>query len=137
VVESAYLAASEVGGDFYHVLPGENGGLWIVVGDVSGKGLKAAMTVSTIMGALRGSSSQRPAEVLTVLNRVLHGQINGFVRCCAATISAEGHLTIANAGHLSPYRNGEEFTLDPGLPLGLLLPRTTTSNPCSLSQETK
>jgi phosphoserine phosphatase RsbU/P len=119
VVESAYLAASEVGGDFYHVLPGENGGLWIVVGDVSGKGLKAAMIVSTIMGALRGSSLQRPAEALTLLNRVLHGQIDGFVTCCAASIDADGHLSIANAGHLSPYRNGEELMLAPDLPLGL------------------
>ena len=52
-VESIYLPASEVGGDFFQILPGNDGSLLIVVGDVSGKGLKAAMTVSTIVGALR------------------------------------------------------------------------------------
>lgn len=52
-VESVYLPASEVGGDFFQVIPGDDGSLLVVVGDVSGKGLKAAMTVSTIVGALR------------------------------------------------------------------------------------
>ncbi len=119
-VENVYLPASEVGGDFFHVQPGDDGSLLIVVGDVSGKGLKAAMTVSTIVGALRNETSRQPAEVLAHLNRVLHGQISGFVTCCAALISADGKMTIANAGHLAPYRNGEELPVAPGLPLGIL-----------------
>jgi serine phosphatase RsbU (regulator of sigma subunit) len=53
-VESVYLPAQEVGGDFFQVLPGDDGSLLIVIGDVSGKRLKAAMTVSAIVGALRG-----------------------------------------------------------------------------------
>src|ERR1039458_6489896 len=52
IVESVYLPAQEVGGDFFQVLPGADGSLLVIVGDVSGKGLKAAMTVSTIVGAL-------------------------------------------------------------------------------------
>ena len=48
VIESEYRAASEVGGDFFQIMPGDDGSLLIVVGDVSGKGLKAAMTVSAI-----------------------------------------------------------------------------------------
>ena len=118
-VESVYLPAQQVGGDFFQVLPADDGSLLIVVGDVSGKGLKAAMTVSAIVGALRGCTLRAPAEVLAYLNRVLHGQISGFVTCCVALISEDGQLTIANAGHLSPYRNGEELTVDPGLPLGI------------------
>ncbi len=119
-VESVYLPASEVGGDFFQVQPGDDGSLLIVVGDVSGKGLKAAMTVSTIVGALRNEKERGPAEVLANLNRVLHGQIGGFVTCCAAFISADGAMTIANAGHLSPYLNGEELAVAAGLPLGML-----------------
>ncbi|MDE3188340.1 MAG: SpoIIE family protein phosphatase [Acidobacteriota bacterium] len=118
-VESVYIPASEVGGDFFHVSPDDDGSLLIVVGDVSGKGLKAAMTVSTIMGALRNEKERQPALVLRNLNRVLHGRISGFATCAAARIAAGGIVTIANAGHLSPYRNGEELAVDPGLPLGI------------------
>jgi len=118
-LESVYLPASEVGGDFFQVLPADDGSLLIVVGDVSGKGLKAAMTVSAIVGALRGCAVRTPADVLSYLNRALHGQMAGFFTCCAALISADGKLTIANAGHLSPYLNGEELAVDSGLPLGI------------------
>ncbi len=118
-VESVYIPASEVGGDFFHVSPGDDGSLLLVVGDVSGKGLKAAMTVSTIMGALRNEKERQPALVLRNLNRVLHGHISGFVTCSAALIAADGVVTIANAGHLSPYRNGEELAVHSGLPLGI------------------
>ena len=118
-VESVYLPASSVGGDFFQVRPGEDGSLLIVVGDVSGKGLKAAMTVSAIVGALRGCAVRAPAEVLAYLNRVLHGQISGFATCAVASIAADGTMTIANAGHLSPYRNGKEMTVASGLPLAI------------------
>ena len=119
-VESVYLPATRVGGDFFQIRPGEDGSLLIVVGDVSGKGLKAAMTVSAIVGALRGCTLQGPAEMLAYLNRILHGQIGGFVTCCAAAISKDGKLTLANAGHPSPYRNGEELAVPGGLPLGIV-----------------
>jgi sigma-B regulation protein RsbU (phosphoserine phosphatase) len=119
-VESVYIPASEVGGDFFQILPGDDGSLLIVVGDVSGKGLKAAMTVSTIVGALRDYPARQPAEILAHLNRVLRGQIKGFVTCCAALISDNGAMTIANAGHIPPYRNGEEMAVAGGLPLGIV-----------------
>jgi serine phosphatase RsbU (regulator of sigma subunit) len=119
-VESVYIPASEVGGDFFHVQPGNDGSLLIVIGDVSGKGLKAAMTVSTIIGALRDQQKRRPAQVLGHLNRVLHGQVSGFVTCAAALIEEDGAMTVANAGHLAPYRNGEEIAIESGLPLGIL-----------------
>lgn len=120
VVASVYLPAGEVGGDFFQIRPANDGSLLIVVGDVSGKGVKAAMTVSTIMGALRGCILREPAEVLAHLNDVLCGHVAGFVTCCATLISSDGSITVANAGHLSPYRNGEELIVAPGLPLGML-----------------
>jgi hypothetical protein len=119
-VDSAYHPASSVGGDFFQVYPGNDGSLLIVVGDVSGKGLQAAMTVSTIVGALRGCILRQPAAVVAYLNRVLFGHISGFVTCCAVLISSDDSVTIANAGHLSPYCNGEELTVAAGLPLGMV-----------------
>jgi sigma-B regulation protein RsbU (phosphoserine phosphatase) len=120
------------------VRPGDDGSLLIVMGDVSGKGPKTAMTVSTIVGSLRSLPSRAPAEVLANLNRVLHGQISGFVTCCAALISADGTLTIANAGHLSPYRNGpyrnaEEMAVQAGLPLGMLADGSYDETRCQLA----
>lgn len=119
-IETVYIPASEVGGDFFQILPGDAGSLLIVVGDVSGKGLTAAMTVSAIVGALCNEASRQPAKVLANLNHVLRGKVSGFVTCCAALINSDGKLTIANAGHLSPYCNGEELAIDSGLPLGIV-----------------
>jgi phosphoserine phosphatase RsbU/P len=119
-IESVYLPASEVGGDFFQIMPANDGSLLVVVGDVSGKGLKAAMTVSTIIGALRGCPVRKPAEVLAYLNRVLHGQITGFVTCTGALISANGNMSLANAGNPAPYCNGEELAVESGLPLGIV-----------------
>jgi len=119
-VENVYLPAQEVGGDFFQVLPADNGSLLIVVGDVSGKGLKAAMTVSAIIGALRGCTVRSPAQVLAHLNGALCGHITGFATCSAALLDPNGKLTIANAGHLSPYLNGAELAVPPGLPLGIV-----------------
>jgi sigma-B regulation protein RsbU (phosphoserine phosphatase) len=119
-IESAYAPAKQVGGDFFRILPGEDGGVLVVVGDVSGKGLKAAMTVSAIMGALHDYSSSKPANVLAHLNRVLHGRVGGFVTCCATLIAVDGTMALANAGNPAPYRNGEEMAVQPGLPLGVL-----------------
>jgi serine phosphatase RsbU (regulator of sigma subunit) len=73
----------EDGGDFFQVLSGDDVSLLIVISDVSGKRLKAAMTVSAIVGALRGCTLRAPPEVLDWLARVLLGQTGGFVTCCA------------------------------------------------------
>jgi hypothetical protein len=120
-VESIYLPASEVGGDFFQILPAvDDQSLLIIVGDVSGKGLKAAMTVSAIVGGLRQITTREPARVLAAINRQLLDELSGgFVTCCAALLTSSNKLTIANAGHLPPYRNGEELKVEAGLPLGL------------------
>jgi serine phosphatase RsbU (regulator of sigma subunit) len=119
-IESAYVPATQVGGDFYRILPSEHGDILVVVGDVSGKGLRAAMTVSAIIGSLRTLAACEPASVLRDLNRSLAGQLpSGFVTCLAARLRADGNCSIANAGHLAPYRRGEEISLPSGLPLGI------------------
>lgn len=66
--EAAYLPMSEVGGDFYFTHAEPDGGLLVVVGDVSGKGLKAAMLVSVTIGILRNEKSTSPGAILAALN---------------------------------------------------------------------
>ena len=61
-VESVYNPATEVGGDFFHLQTTGDGGLLVVIGDVAGKGLKAAMNVSMLMGALRKTTELQPRE---------------------------------------------------------------------------
>jgi hypothetical protein len=119
-IQSVYAPAKQVGGDFFRVLPEPDGSVLVVVGDVSGKGLKAAMTVSAIIGALRTMPALPPTRILAALNRGLVGQMQGgFATCCVARIGPDGAVAIANAGHLSPYLNGAEFAVGAGLPLGI------------------
>jgi sigma-B regulation protein RsbU (phosphoserine phosphatase) len=121
-VEAAYFPAEEVGGDFYQVLESKGGSKLVVVGDVSGKGLKAAMTGTLAMGALRALATEGlgPGALLMRLNRQLaETSDEGFVTCVCARVSPQGDVTLANAGHLPPYRNGEELLLEPDLPLGI------------------
>ena len=121
-VTSAYRPAQEVGGDFYQVLAQRDGAALIVVGDVSGKGLKAAMTGALAIGALRTLAAEEhgPAALLLRLNRqMLEAQESGFITCLCLHMSPQGAVTLANAGHLSPYCRGEEIELEAGLPLGL------------------
>jgi hypothetical protein len=118
-VDSVYNPANEVGGDFFHVEATPEGGLLVVIGDVAGKGLKAAMNVSMLMGALRRTPDRSPAKILQSLNRVLVGS-DSFTTCQAAWFGADGELVVANAGHLPPYLNTQEIRLPGGLPLGVL-----------------
>ncbi|MBI3207284.1 MAG: serine/threonine-protein phosphatase [Candidatus Solibacter usitatus] len=119
-ITSVYAPASEVGGDFYQVAVLDESSSMVVVGDVSGKGLKAAMMVSMIVGLLQRETGNSPSAVLRSLNGALAmRQSEGFVTCCCAVFHADGRVVMANAGHLSPYRNGEEIQLPSGLPLGI------------------
>jgi len=124
-VTSAYRPAQEVGGDFFQVIAAHESGTdstLIVLGDVSGKGLRAAMTVSLIVGTLRtlAEFSSEPAEILAGLNRRLHGRLyGGFATCVVLRLDGVGRCTIANAGHPSPFLNEQEIELPGALPLGL------------------
>jgi len=121
-IEAAYLPATEVGGDFYQIFPLPDDSAFIIIGDVSGKGLKAAMTGTLVLGALRALAQEdlSPAQVLMRLNSQLVGATDGgFITCLCARIAMDGSLQIANAGHLAPYRNGKEIDLENGLPLGI------------------
>jgi len=121
-IEAAYFPALEVGGDFYQVFAQRDNTELVVVGDVSGKGLRAAMTGTLALGALRALAAEGlgPADVLTRLNRQqTETQDGGFITCICVQVTGQGEVTLANAGHLSPYRNGEEVLVVSGLPLGI------------------
>jgi phosphoserine phosphatase RsbU/P len=122
-VESAYEPAQQVGGDFFQTLPDGKGGLLLVLGDVAGKGLPAAMLVSVLVGAIRTAANYTsdPAEILAQLNERLLGRTHGgFAIGVVAHIAADGMVSIANAGHLSPYLDGREIELPGALPLGIV-----------------
>jgi phosphoserine phosphatase RsbU/P len=122
-VEAAYIPAQEVGGDFYQILPHTDSSILVVVGDVSGKGLKAAMTGALAIGALRALASEisDPSQLLSRLNReILRQQDGGFITCICVRIEPGGRITISNAGHLPPYKDGKELMLEAGLPLGVV-----------------
>ena len=118
-VESVYSPASEVGGDFFHVQTMGREGILVVIGDVAGHGLKAAMNVSLLMGALRRTTERNPARILEALNRVISGT-DSFTTCQALWFGVNGEMVIANAGHLPPYINSQEIGLPGSLPLGVL-----------------
>lgn len=121
-IEAAYLPAQEVGGDFYQILSRPDGSVVIAVGDVSGKGLKAAMTGVLAIGSLRTLAFEGlgPAAILKRLNAELVRASNGgFVTCFCGVLDDCGNLHFASAGHLAPFRNGREIEVDGTLPLGI------------------
>jgi phosphoserine phosphatase RsbU/P len=121
--EISYRAAEEVGGDFCQILPRPDGSIFVAIGDVSGKGLQAAMLGAVAVGALRSMADEQiePAAALERLNHVLlRTENSGFITCMCLVLTAEGEIIVANAGHLAPYLDGVEIPLEAGLPLGIL-----------------
>jgi Stage II sporulation protein E (SpoIIE) len=122
-IESEYRPAREVGGDFFQIIPHKtDGSLLIVAGDVAGKGLQAGMLVALLVGTIRTAveTSDEPAAVLGTLNRRLMGRGSAQATCLAMRIEADGAVTLANAGHVVPYLNGEELPMEGALPLGMI-----------------
>ena len=122
-IESIYRPAAQVGGDFFQVIQLDGGQTLVVVGDVSGKGISAAMIVSMLIGMLHTISEieHDPAQILAALNsRLFERKHGGFVTCLAARFEPSGRVAIANAGHLPPWLNGVEVALAGTLPLSLL-----------------
>ena len=119
-VAAVYEPAQQVGGDFHWNRVEPDGSLLVVVGDVSGKGLKAAMLVSVAIGILRNEKSGSPGTVLAALNEGLAGHTGGgFVTCGCARFDTDGTVTLASAGHPAPYADGRELEVATGLPLGI------------------
>ncbi len=121
-LECVYKPAGEVGGDFFQILPLVDGGALVAIGDVSGKGMPAAMTVSLLVGMLRATAeaTTSPGALLGAMNRLMMGRMaGGFTTCLILNVHPNGAVTAANAGHIAPYMNGKELRVENGLPLGL------------------
>ena len=140
-----YQPAREVGGDFYDFHPLSEGRLGLVVGDATGKGVPAALVMSTALGMLQAVSealnSSSPGEVLFRVNDTLLSRIppNMFVTCFYAILDPKsGSLTYANAGHDLPYlRHGDdaEELRARGMPLGLMSGMSYEEGEASLREE--
>ena len=121
-VETEYCPAQTVGGDFFQTLSKPDGSLLVVIGDVSGKGVSAAMLVAVLVGAIRNQAEHSfdPALMLATLNRRMIGRSGGhFATCVVAVLNSGGEMKIANAGHLPPYLNSKELDIEGSLPLGV------------------
>src|SRR5215210_2818847 len=127
-----YQPAREVGGDFYDFVPLADGRVSLVMGDVSGKGVPAAVLMSSTQSVIRALAQRgdpSPSRVLSEANEVLCTYIppNMFVTCFYAILDPNsGSLRYANAGHDLPYlhrTSGEEDAEElraTGMPLGLM-----------------
>src|ERR1035438_10332198 len=113
-IDTVYRPALEVGGDFFQIVEHPtDGSALIVSGDVVGKGLKAGMLVALLVGAIRTATdtSLDPEFVLRVLNKRLSRRGDAQATCLALHIGVDGQATLANAGHLAPYLNGEPVAM--------------------------
>jgi serine phosphatase RsbU (regulator of sigma subunit)/anti-sigma regulatory factor (Ser/Thr protein kinase) len=127
-VAAYYRAARAVGGDFYDFIDLADGRLGLVIGDVTDKGVPAAMVMAATRSVLRASAQRliEPGDVLARVNDNLCPDIpeNMFVTCFYGVLDpASGHLRYANAGHNLPlwHAGGESGDLRAtGMPLGLL-----------------
>jgi serine phosphatase RsbU (regulator of sigma subunit) len=130
-VAAYYQPAREVGGDFYDFLEFEDGHLGIIVGDVTDKGVPAALVMATTRTMLRAAAQRldSPGAVLRQVNDVIVTDIppNMFVTCLYAILDPRsGRLRYANAGQDLPYqrhkgRSGDATELRAtGMPLGLM-----------------
>jgi serine phosphatase RsbU (regulator of sigma subunit) len=124
------LSARQVGGDFYDVLPISEDRALLVVADVMGKGVPAAMFAATLRTLIRTTAEWtcRPAEMLSRINRLMFDELSGVDMFITATVAlleaSERRLLLANAGHcqmLLADKTGRIRTISPeGMPLGIV-----------------
>jgi serine phosphatase RsbU (regulator of sigma subunit) len=123
--------ANVVGGDYYDFLYRPDSELWLTVGDVSGKGISAALLMASLQASLRTQLNGRPvsvADVVSELNQALcsTGQERYTTLFCGRLNPVDWELTYVNAGHVQPRllrSSGEIKYLEcGGFPVGLFNP---------------
>ncbi|WP_293331961.1 SpoIIE family protein phosphatase [Microcoleus sp. CAWBG58] len=143
-VQACCYPAREVGGDFFEVYVHSQGDIWIAVGDVSGKGVPAALFMASAISVMRRELSQEvspePERVMQNMNSSMADDLignNHFITMVVARYTpSTGHLAFANAGHIYPivWSNSEvkaqaasggtpaepNFLKARGIPLGIL-----------------
>jgi sigma-B regulation protein RsbU (phosphoserine phosphatase) len=114
-IYGASIPAKEVGGDYYDFITADDGGFFFSIGDVSGKGLPAALLMSTIQGQLRlligGNTDQSPGEALSHVNKMAC-QLSAdtqFATMIVGKLTANGEeMALANGGHCFPIIVGKD-----------------------------
>ena len=127
-VAAFYRPARTVGGDFYDFIPLPDGRVMFVVGDVTDKGIPAALVMASTHALLRGAAPRliSPGTVLAQVNDLLCADIPAhmFVTCLALVLDpVSGEVVFANAGHDVPYvrtADGVAELRARGMPLGLM-----------------
>src|SRR5215212_5817504 len=127
-VAAFYRPAREVGGDFYDVIPLPGGRIGFVIGDVTDKGVPAALVMAATRSVLRASAQRlvEPGQVLERVNEHLCPDMpeKMFVTCLYGVLEPDsGRFRFANAGHDLPYvktADGSEELRARGMPLGLM-----------------
>jgi serine phosphatase RsbU (regulator of sigma subunit)/anti-sigma regulatory factor (Ser/Thr protein kinase) len=127
-IDAFYRPARAVGGDFYDFIPLEDGRLGVVIGDVTDKGVPAALVMATCRSMLRSAAHNHsePGAVLAEVNEALVVEIPPamFVTCCYAIVDTDsGDVVFANAGHNLPYVRTTTGVIElraTGMPLGLI-----------------
>ncbi len=145
-VQACCYPAREVGGDFFEVFVHPQGDVWVALGDVSGKGVPAALFMASAISLMRRELSQEnspePDQVMQNLNSILSDDLvsnNHFITMVLARYTpSTGQLLYANAGHIYPLvwshqavteqatNPGSAMTVEPnflktrGIPLGIL-----------------
>lgn len=125
-----YTPAQEVGGDFYDFIPLDDSRIGIVIGDVSGKGVPAALYMARLGSDLRtlAFTEKGPADALAKLNNILveRSRRGMFATLLYAELDAkDGGFVMSNAGHLPPIIRREDGAItrlqaSGGAPLGIL-----------------
>jgi serine phosphatase RsbU (regulator of sigma subunit) len=126
-----WQSAREVGGDFYDAIAVGGDSLLLMIADVMGKGVPAALFATTMRGLLRGlaARSSDPSQLLSGLNRLLYSELSSVAMFITAQIALvdlrSRHVTVASAGHcplffVPPGRRAVSTLQIKGLPLGVL-----------------
>jgi serine phosphatase RsbU (regulator of sigma subunit)/anti-sigma regulatory factor (Ser/Thr protein kinase) len=127
-IEAHYRPARAVGGDFYDVVERPDGRIAFAIGDVTDKGVPAAMVMAATRSLLRSAGTEKltPGQVLAQVNNLLHGDIPSrmFVTCLYGVLDPKtGQVLFANAGHNLPLLRTDDDAVEmraTGMPLGLM-----------------
>ena len=124
VIHAMLTPAKAVGGDLYDFFLRDNS-LYFCIGDVSGKGVPAALVMTTVCGAFRllAESESEPMRIVCRMNEMMNrdSSMTIFVTFFAGVLDLDtGHLRYCNAGHIAPLINGQPLPVHSNLPIGAM-----------------
>ena len=123
-IHAMLTPAKAVGGDLYDFFLRDNS-LYFCIGDVSGKGVPAALVMTTVCGAFRllAESESEPMRIVSRMNEMMNrdSSMTIFVTFFAGVLDLDtGHLRYCNAGHIAPLINGQPLPVHSNLPIGAM-----------------